>query len=571
MQSADKHKQEGMHPIEAGQVEIISRRALIIGVAISIVLAACMILWRLAGRVDTGKKLAEFEFTAEEPEKEEIEIELKQPMRDIAVQQGERFEMVVEVNDQPTVDMVVVPSVANVVEEVAQVRDIAVQHPEITVAVRDVEVDAPEPMSEVAETIEFGVNAATVDSSGPTNVFTYVRPAPYDMWRLFTWARASMPTRTLTSMRKMVGEPEALSLAELEPISVNLSGDADSSKAIARSGGSNARSAVDSAFQWLAAHQETDGRWAPEKNGGKGSAVGNTGLSLLAFMAGGHTPRRGEYRREVMKGLEWMLKQQKPDGKVGDTMYEHAIAATAFCEAFGRAQDERMGAAAKRSVAWIERNRLADGAWRYHPTSQFSDVSVTSWVIQALKAAKLAQVKFDARVHAQALMFVDTATDKGAGPNSSGAVGYIYEASQNYPHSAYPAMTCAAMLIRQFSGIGTRSDILLKGAALTRSLPPDWRQKNFYFWYYATYAMHNMGGENRIWWNKRIRDVLVENQSRGGDNAGSWDPQFDKVAEEEGRIYTTALGALCLQASYRYSDALNGFGVVPGMDDFFSK
>ena len=89
------------------------------------------------------------------------------------------------------------------------------------------------------------------------------------------------------------------------------------------------------------------------------------------------------------------------------------------------------------------------------------------------------------------------------------------------------------------------------------------------YWYYATYAMHNMGGEYRVWWNKRIRDVLLENQCQSGEDAGSWDPKNDRWASRGGRVYTTALGALCLEVYYRYSKALDSFGVAPDLDDLF--
>jgi hypothetical protein len=125
------------------------------------------------------------------------------------------------------------------------------------------------------------------------------------------------------------------------------------------------------------------------------------------------------------------------------------------------------------------------------------------------------------------------------------------------------------MLIRQVNGTGVKNHLLVKGAELTRQRPPRWEAKNFYEWYYATYAMHNMGGEYRIWWNQRMRDVLVEHQSREGDLAGSWDPKGDNWAATGGRVYTTALGALCLEVYYRYSEALNSFGVAPDLDELF--
>jgi hypothetical protein len=83
--------------------------------------------------------------------------------------------------------------------------------------------------------------------------------------------------------------------------------------------------------------------------------------------------------------------------------------------------------------------------------------------------------------------------------------------------------------------------------------------------------MHNMGGAYRIWWNQKIRDVLLDNQSREGDRAGSWDPAGDARSNPGGRVYCTALGALCLEVYYRYSEALTSFGTAPDLDDLLSE
>ena len=219
-------------------------------------------------------------------------------------------------------------------------------------------------------------------------------------------------------------------------------------------------------------------------------------------------------------------------------------------------------------MAYLEKGVNPDGGWRYTANCGDSDMSVTGWVIQALKTAKLAQIKFDHGVYSRAMTYVDALTDKGASTESSGAVGYQFEAQQDYGKGR-PALTAAAMMVRQFSGLGVKSHLLVKGAELTRKDPPEWKQKDFYLWYYATYAMHNMGGEYRVWWNRRIRDVLVPNQCKRGDEAGSWDPASDRWGTRGGRVYTTAFGALCLEVYYRYSEALNSFGVAPEIDDLF--
>lgn len=74
------------------------------------------------------------------------------------------------------------------------------------------------------------------------------------------------------------------------------------------------------------------------------------------------------------------------------------------------------------AVNFCERNVNQDGGWRYAPKSDPSDMSVTAWFVQALKAAKLAQLKFDHGVFSRSLTFVDSVTDKGASKDSGGAV-----------------------------------------------------------------------------------------------------------------------------------------------------
>ena len=89
---------------------------------------------------------------------------------------------------------------------------------------------------------------------------------------------------------------------------------------------------------------------------------------------------------------------------------------------------------------------------------------------------------------------------------------------------------------------------------------PDWEMKyggrvpvgdkGFYFWYSGTLGMFQMGGDSWRAWNGALRDMLVDNQctaQHGADLNGSWDPRGG-----ESRIFSTAVGALCLEVYYRY-------------------
>jgi hypothetical protein len=273
----------------------------------------------------------------------------------------------------------------------------------------------------------------------------------------------------------------------------------------------------------------------------------------------------------VLKGIEALMRHQQDDGRIGirnETLYTHAICAITLAEAYGRARDERVGAAAQKALNFAERAVAKDGGWRYQPNPPASDMSVTAWFVQALKTGRLAGLKTDQRLYNQALTYVDSLTDKNGGRDTDGTVSYTYSTEGGHSGNRI-AMTAAGMMIREFNGVPPHSPVLQRGAELIKRHPPNWKQKDFYYWYYATYAMHNMGGANRIWWNQRVRDVLLDNQSRDGDRAGSWDPTGDHWAKRAGgRVYTTALGALCLEVYYRYSEALTAFGTAPDLDDF---
>ena len=552
----------------APRTEVISIRAVLCGILLFCGLVGIALVWRLSATSEALSKLREFEFTVAEPVMDEFELD--DPMRDILEERPENVDEMDQVEEKPDIHMTVKPTDVKVVEEVIQTDNVEVETPDISPDSTQIEVDAPQEITEVADNVTYAANVIAAKLPGPGDIFQYDQPAPRDKPREYFINRAPRPSRTMTSLPKQFGNQDAPSMGDLGPININLFGTGDFFRTMTRWGGLEAKSAVDAALYWLAVHQEAEGRWDAAKYEGGGNVdVGVSGLALLALMGGGNTVRKGEYRRNVLRGVEWMLKKQNPqDGSISRNIYEHSIASIALCEAYGRARDERVGKAARKAVAYLEKGVNPDCGWRYTANCGQSDMSVTAWAVQALKTAKLAEVKFDHAVYSRSLTFVDSVTDRGGTRESTGGAGYTYVDSQEYGN--HPAMTAAAMVVRQFSGIGVKSHLLAKGAELLRKSPPTWTgTRDFYMWYYATYAMHNMGGENRVWWNRRVRDVLVENQLKRGDHAGSWDPKGTRWGDRGGRVYTTALGALCLEVYYRYSEALNSFGVAPDIDDLF--
>jgi hypothetical protein len=117
-------------------------------------------------------------------------------------------------------------------------------------------------------------------------------------------------------------------------------------------------------------------------------------------------------------------------------------------------------------------------------------------------------------------------------------------------------MTAEALLGRQYLGWDRDSPALQAGAELVARDLLKTKQRNIYYWYYATQLLHNMQGPAWEKWNVKVRDGLVGIQVKGqGCDRGSWDPLrpvADRWGKEAGRHFVTCLSLLTLEVYYRY-------------------
>ncbi len=112
-------------------------------------------------------------------------------------------------------------------------------------------------------------------------------------------------------------------------------------------------------------------------------------------------------------------------------------------------------------------------------------------------------------------------------------------------------MTAEALTCRQFLGMPPASATGLEAGDYILGQLPGEGQANFYYWYYATIGMYQLQGTHWDRWNKALRATLVQSQRSSGPLAGSWDPNT-VWGGYGGRVYTTALGTLCLEVYYRF-------------------
>jgi Squalene-hopene cyclase C-terminal domain len=348
-------------------------------------------------------------------------------------------------------------------------------------------------------------------------------------------------------------------------------------RCVKRFGGSEAtESAVEAALRWLARHQEKDGGWKKGLDGAKGKAscTAMTGLATLAFLGAGYTHKTGRFRDNVKRAVKYLVGSQKDDGRLaganggyvyhGHIGYVHGMGSMALVEAYGMTKDYDLQVPAQKTVDYsVNIHQNPGGGWRYKAKS-VGDISVTGWFIMQLKSAKAAGLKVPASAYAGGMAFVETLLGKNG--NSVYETGQIRwkNGGLHKNNSLAGRRPAISMVCRLFMGVPRDDELIKLSSRWPAASTPTWEQKDFYYWYYATLAMFQTGGENWKVWNKDLKPTLIDNQRKGGpmdgsvnDVDGSWDYTGDPYGGEKGhgkagRVYTTALGALCLEVYYRY-------------------
>jgi hypothetical protein len=110
-------------------------------------------------------------------------------------------------------------------------------------------------------------------------------------------------------------------------------------------------------------------------------------------------------------------------------------------------------------------------------------------------------------------------------------------------------------LMSQYLGSRRDDPVVVNGIEYLLTRKPDIRDRNVYYWYYATQVMHNCPGPQWDAWNRHTRQLLIETQETKGCAAGSWDPEqpdSDMWGIQGGRLMMTSLSALTLEVYYRY-------------------
>ena len=339
---------------------------------------------------------------------------------------------------------------------------------------------------------------------------------------------------------------------EAPSIGLALTGrEAGAKKALLAAYGGNAttEAAVRAGLEWLKKQQKQDGGWSltgpyPDP-GGVENRCSATAMALLAFQGAGHTHQAGDFKKEVQRGWDYLLKMQNADGYFEHEaahhhrLYAQAQATIAICELYGMTKDEKYKKPAQLALDFAHKAQAPEGGWRYEPKID-SDTSVTGWYVMAMQSGRMAGLEVQSPAEESINKFLDKCTPNGA----------LYSYKPGYETTL--TMTAEGLLCRQYLGWKHDDERMRRGIDYLLTNTIDYGEQNVYYWYYATQACHHMDGDDWNRWNAVMRQAVPTAQVKTGAEKGSWSPAGDQWGAHGGRLYVTCLSIYMLEVYYRH-------------------
>jgi hypothetical protein len=320
-------------------------------------------------------------------------------------------------------------------------------------------------------------------------------------------------------------------------------------KRLRESGGEDrAEKAVREGLEFLTTKQNKDGSFGEEYH------AAMTGLALLAYLGHCETPESPKFGEGVVNAALFLMDRAlKNDGKMTNgkgghhEAYEHAIATYALAELYTMTKESgkeipRLESVLKKSVGIVVDAQTKMGGWPYGFKAEGAeDMSVSGWMIQALKAAYNTGRNFSGVERA-----LDLAAEKylPAIQDSEGAFKYNPDNAKGKP-----SLTGAAMLAMQIWKGKDTPQYNKALAYLVKAYANPSPGGNFYAPYYNTQAFFMHEGKEWENYNKVFQPRLLDAQnddgswlSKGVGGQGGADAQF----------LNTAWAILMLEVYYRY-------------------
>jgi len=304
--------------------------------------------------------------------------------------------------------------------------------------------------------------------------------------------------------------------------------------------------AISKALEHLAKKQQPSGAWVLDQFG---ESTSSTSLAVMAFLAAGHVPGEGLYGAKIEQGVKWVLDQQQANGMLvkergHGPMYSHGISTLMLAEVAGMTDDAFAGRcrdALKKSVRLIlaaqsvRKDHGSQGGWRYLPSSNDSDLSVTGWQLLSLRAAKNLGCDVPAENIDAAVEYVKRLSVRNRG------FGY-----QNGSGSS-PTRAGTGILCLEICGVHHSPEAV--GAADSLLQDPLRADQEWFFYgaYYCTIGMFQVGGRHWEQGKNHLIPLLLNLQAEDGSWSGRQGQERNL-----GTVYATSLAVLALSVEYQY-------------------
>ncbi len=300
------------------------------------------------------------------------------------------------------------------------------------------------------------------------------------------------------------------------------------------------RQALEKSLGWLAAKQNPDGSWS---DGGYAHNTAITSFAVLAFLSQGHLPGQGKFGEVVARASRFLVaSSREADGLLvgargggGRDMYCHGMATLALAQLWGTTADQGIRPALKRAVDLIIRCQNDAGGWRYAPAPTDADISVTVMQVMALRAARNAGLHVPDRTMDQAIAYINKCRDDKSG-------GYQYQPGSREPEFA---RTAAGVCVLHLTGKHDAAEVPKAIDYLKKKF--DSKNHFYYGHYYASHAMHQVGGKEWDEWYARLKSTLMPKQSPDG----SWSNR-DLDGATAGPVYQTAIAVIALSVPAQF-------------------
>ena len=304
------------------------------------------------------------------------------------------------------------------------------------------------------------------------------------------------------------------------------------------------------ALKYLASQQQRSGAWQLQNASRGQDAASTTSLAVMAFMAAGHVPGEGPYGEAMERGIRWVLDNQRPEDGLfihragSGPMYTHGICTLMLAEVAGMVDpslSDRVRKSLERAILLILQAQAVPkgdrhaGGWRYHPSSNDSDLSVTGWQLLALRAAKNIGCDVPAEAIEYAVSYVNKCSDRNG--------GFSYHPN----HGVSPTRSGTGILCLEICGEHRAPTTMAAADYLLRR--PLRYDDGFFFYgvYYCTVGMFQVGGRHWDQTRNHVTSLLLSRQHPDG----SWNPS-DGSEASFGPNYATSMSVLALAVEYQY-------------------